>query len=361
MKTKHAHFSVHSSILLLLWFVTQTLHAQTAPSVVVTTVKKQELTELVPVSGTVSTPKVSQLSTGVAGLVEEVLVEGGDAVEKGALLLKLDPALASWSLKATQAATEQSKEELTDAQRRLNDVKQLRKNRAIAETELKNRQSEVRLDIATLKLRQAQQEQQQERLNRHTLEAPFAGVITKKHTEAGAWVDAGDAVLELLAVEGLRIDLQIPQGYFPRINKSTPLEVRLDALGDRSVSASIGEIIPVSDPNARTFLIRAYPQQANLALTPGMSASAILHLKTDTQSLVVSRDALLRHPDGRISAWVVKAKGDDNQVEERQIKIGLAFNGLVEIRSGLDLGDKVVVEGNEALKAGQSVKLHGNR
>ncbi len=348
-------------LLLLLCLFSHYLQAQSAPSVVVTTVEQQQLTERVPVSGTVSTPKVSQLSTGVAGLVDDVLVKSGDTVDKGTLLLKLDPALASWSLKATQAATEQSREELSDARRRLEDVKKLRKNRAIAETELKNRQSEVRLDVATLKLRQAQQQQQLERLDRHTLEAPFAGVITKKYTEAGAWVDAGDAVLELLAVKGLRIDLQVPQGYFPRITRETPLQVRLDALGNQTIAARIGEIIPVSDSDARTFLIRAYPQQANLALTPGMSASAMLQLETGKLSLVVSRDALLRHPDGRISAWVVKSKDDSYQVVERQVKTGLAFNGQIEILSGLELGDQVVVEGNEALKAGQSVRLHGER
>lgn len=332
-----------------------------APPVVVARAERQAVTEAIPISGTVSSPRVTQLSPEVAGLVNQVLVEAGDRVEAGAVLVKLDRTLAQLALEAADAATEQAREELSDARRRLNDARSLVKSRGIAETEIRARESEVRTDAATLKLRVAQQRREEERLRRYEISAPFAGVISRKLIEVGEWVTPGDEMLELIADSGLRIDFRAPQGLFPRIDSDSVIEVRLDALPDRPVPARIGEIVPVSDPRARTFLVRVYPVKPDLPLTPGMSAAGVLKLKTADRAVVVSRDALLRHPDGRTTVWV--AEGDETKatVQERPVETGLAFDGRVAIRSGLEAGARVVVEGNESLQQGQQVSIRGER
>jgi RND family efflux transporter MFP subunit len=329
--------------------------------VVVAAAERRSVIEEVPLSGTVSSPRVARLSPEVAGLVAEILVEAGDRVESGAPLVRLDRTLASLALEAATAATEQAREELADARRRLADAQRLVRSRGIAETEFEARRSEVRADAATLRLREAEQRREEERLRRHALITPFTGVISRKLTEAGEWVTPGDQVLELMADTGLRIDFQVPQGYYPRIGKDARVEVRLDALPDRPVSGRIGEVIPVSDPSTRTFLVRVYPQQTGLPLTPGMSASGTLRLGTGQEGLVVSRDALLRYPDGRITVWAVEGSGESATVTERQVQTGLSFDGRVVIRRGLEADARVVVEGNEALQQGQRVSIREER
>ena len=96
-------------------------------------------------------------------------------------------------------------------------------------------------------------------------------------------------------------------------------------------------------------------------MTPGMSASATLRLGTGQQGVVVSRDALLRHPDGRITVWVVQGKGSDITVTEQQVQTGLSFDGRVVIHSGLKPDVRVVVEGNEALQQDQRVSVREAR
>jgi len=334
---------------------------ESASPVAVARTEWQEVIEQVPVAGTVSSPRVAQLSPEVAGKVNEVLVDAGDHVKAGAPLLRLDEELARLSLEAATAATEQAREALADARRRQAEVKRLVGVSGIAETEFRARQAEVRIDAANLKLREAEQRSEAERLRRHQLSAPFAGVISRKLTEAGEWVEPGDAVLELVADKGLRIDFRVPQGYFPRVTADTAIEVQLDALPGRRVPARLGEIVPVSDPSARTFLIRVYPQQQGLPLTPGMSAAGILKLRGGERGVVVSRDALLRHPDGRVTVWVLEGTGEAATVSERRVQLGLAFDGRVVIRSGLEAGTPVVVEGNEALRQGQRVAIREAR
>ena len=332
-----------------------------APPVVVARAERQAVIEEIPISGTVSSPRVTQLSPEVAGLVNQVLAEAGDRVEAGAVLLRLDRTLAELALEAAEAASEQAREELSDAQRRLNDARSLVKSRGIAETEIRARESEVRADAATLRLRVAEQRREEERLRRYEIRAPFAGVISRKLTEVGEWVTPGDEMLELIADSGLRIDFQAPQGLFPRIGSDSVIEVRLDALPGRPVPARIAEIVPVSDPRARTFLVRVHPIEPDLPLTPGMSAAGLLKLQSGDRAVVVTRDALLRHPDGRITVWVVEGDGSTATVRERGVETGLAFDGRVAISSGLDAGTRVVVEGNESLRQGQQVSIRRER
>ena len=92
--------------------------------------------EEVPISGTVSSPRVTQLSPEVPGLVQEVLVDAGDRVEAGAPVVRLDGTLAGLALEAAEAATAQASEELADARRRLADAERLVQSRGIAETEV---------------------------------------------------------------------------------------------------------------------------------------------------------------------------------------------------------------------------------
>ena len=88
-----------------------------------------------------------------------------------------------------------------------------------------------------------------------------------------------------------------------------------------------------------------------------MSASGLLRLTTGSQGIIVSRDAVLRYPDGRITVWVVEKHDDNMIVSERRVKTGSSFNNKVSILDGLKAGEQVVVEGNESLKDGQTVTL----
>jgi RND family efflux transporter MFP subunit len=318
---------------------------------------EQPIVEQVPVSGTVTSPRVARLSPEVAGHVSEVLVDTGDRVEAGTLLLQLDGTLAGLDGEAAEAATAQAREELADARRRLADAERLAESRGVPATEVEARRSEVRADIAEVNRRVAEQRLAEERLARHALGAPFSGVISRKSTESGEWVTPGDEVLELVADTGLRVDFQVPQAYFPRISAGTPIELGLDALPGRPIATAVTAVIPVSDPSARTFGIRVDLGQAPLPLTPGMSASGLLALNDGDTGVVVSRDALLRHPDGRVTVWVVEDDGHAVHVTERRVETGPSFDGLVVIRRGLEAGTRVVVEGNEALRQGQAVAI----
>lgn len=331
------------------------LAQQSAPAVIVGTAEQIDLIEEVPLSGTVTSKRIARLSTEVSGLVEAMKVDIGDTVQAGDEILQLNSEMEALSLAAARAATEQAIQELKDAKRRLADAKALATRHTVSVNEQESLAAEVRIDGAEVERLRAEQQRQAARLRRYRLNAPFAGVISRKLTEQGEWLQPGQAVAELVSTEALRIDFQAPQSVYAKLDRTTQVRIRLDALPDQTFDGRIETVIPISDPTTRTFLIRTTLNDPAVRLAPGMSASAVLRLSTGSQGVVVHRDALMRYPDGRITLWVVDQQGDQAKVSEQQVQTGLSFNGKVAISGGVEAGTPVVVQGNEALRDGQTV------
>jgi RND family efflux transporter MFP subunit len=175
--------------------------------------------------------------------------------------------------------------------------------------------------------------------------------------EQGEWIQPGQAVVELVALDDLRIDFQAPQSVYAKIGDSSRLRVKLDALPGRQFDARIERVIPVNDPISRTFLMRAALAETGVRLAPGLSASGVLRLDSGARGVAVPRDALIRYPDGRVTVWIAEADGEQVRVRELRVQTGSGFGGRVAITSGLEAGALVVVRGNESLYEGQTVIL----
>lgn len=308
-------------------------------------------------SGTVVAPRSARVSTAVGGLVERVAVDLGDVVEAGDILVELDHAIARHDVAQADAAIDEAEAELADARRRLSIAERLVPQGNIPESEFDARRAQVRISAAVLERLKSEAARQREYLKRHAVEAPFAGVVAHKATEAGEWVAPGTTVIELVAVANLRVDVPVPQKYFPHLVADTPIELEFDALPGRRFEARRIAKVPVSDPVVRTFTLRVRPLDETIALTPGMSARVILRLTTGERGILIPRDAVIRYPDGRTIVWVIEQTEDKATVVERQVRLGRAFDGRVHVSHGLAAGERVVVRGNESLQPNQRVRL----
>lgn len=346
------------AVMLGLWCSSLSLlQAQERPGVELEQVRTSDIISEVSLNGTVNALRTSLLSTAVAGLVEDVRVETGSRVAKGDLLVALDDEQAEFELASARAEAAEARARLEEAERRLAEARSVGAGRNIAATEVRARESEVAATEATLARLRAEEKRRQVVLKRHRVEAPFDGVISNRASDLGEWVSPGDELLTLVDITNLRLDFRVPQDYYYRINDDSQLLVKVDGAGRESVPATIESLVPVSDPQARTFLMRATGPE-ELAVLPGMAVQATLRVSTGEQGLTVSRDAINRYPDGRITVWIAEPVDDDlYEVREKRVEVGSSFDNRMEILSGLEGDEKVVIRGNESLEDGARVRL----
>ncbi len=305
------------------------------------------------VSGSLTTEKRSLLSPRMDGLVVKVNVDAGSEVKQNDVLIQLDPALVQHQLAQAKANVAKAIVGRDEAQRLVAEAERLRTNNHIPQSELAKRKAALELTKPELLAVKAAQANIEEMLRRHTLTAPYSGVISKKMTEAGEWVSRGDAVLELVNLDAIRLDVNVPQERFADINKDTLVNVIPDAYPSELLSGQIQAIVPVSDAAVRAFLVRITLDNKSRLLLPGNSATAIFNIQGQAQNLIVPRDALLHHPDGQMSVFIV----EDDKAMRRHVKVGRQTTKGATITSGIDANQRVVIRGNEVLKDQQPVQI----
>ena len=335
---------------------------ESAMKVLVAPVVREQLQQTLPLSGTLVSPQLSNLSARVSGTVKTLHVDIGDRVVRGQPLMSLDDTIAKLNLQSTEAARDEAEVLHQNAQRLADEALRLANSNHLSQTELQTRQSQAKAAQARVLQLNVQHSVQAEQLNRHTLHAPFDGVIASKLTETGQWVNDASAVLTLSQMNPLYLEVQVPERFFGQLQQGA--SVALSTNRDNGpASARIERIVPVSNPKTRTFLVRAQVANSDWALLPGMSVKAQLPLNTSSaEALQVPVDAIVRKANGSHQVWVVRNGENSRVAQPVEVAIGRSAGNRVEIRStGLNTGDLVVILGNEDLKAGQPVAIEGER
>ncbi|MFT6340619.1 MAG: RND family efflux transporter MFP subunit [Alcanivorax sp.] len=341
-------------VVLLMSFAVPALADDRKP-VSVATVSLSRSQDALLVNGTLVADRAARLSASVSGLVSKLLVNIGDQVDAGAPLIELDAELNRLELQRARANYQQQQATLADARRRLEEANSLVAKRSIAASEVRSLESEVQVAKSSLAASQAEVARQQALLERHTLRAPFGGVISAKLTEVGEWLTPGSTVFELVGSNELHADFAVPQRYFPQISRDTSLEVWLDDEDNKPMGAKITAIVPVNDPTARTFTVRASIDEKGL--TPGMAVNGRLAMLSADAGPTLPRDALLRDSQGNVTVWLAEGDGDDLVARRKVVKVASGQSPQASILEGLKRGDRVVVRGNESLREGDQIRV----
>ena len=310
-------------------------------------------------SGTLTPERRAGLSPRVDGLVAEVLVDAGDKVSAGDAILTLDATLAEAVRRRSDAQVAEARAIRDEAKRRVEEARSLVPQNTLPKTELEARIAALAQAEAVLVAANASALEQAELVRRHVLQAPFDGVITTRNTEAGEWVARGTAVLDLVSLDAVRLDVQAPQETFAALRADTPVQLIPDTSPDTVLDARITARVPVGGGSgSRTFLVRVVPTKADAALFPGTSATALFRLAGQGVGAVkIPREALLRHPDGGYSVFVVEKKDQATVARRRQIRLGRDGSEMVEVLDGVRADESVIVRGQEVLREGQTVRI----
>ncbi|MCH7873390.1 MAG: efflux RND transporter periplasmic adaptor subunit, partial [Planctomycetes bacterium] len=179
--------------------------------------------------------------------------------------------------------------------------------------------------------------------------APFDGYVVAKRTEVGQWITAGGPVAEMIAVETVRVRVDVPESAIPFARRGSAATVEIEAL-QRTIKGKIARVIPRADRTARSFPVEIDLPNPEHALLPGMFVWVRVPSGPEGKRLMVSKDAIV--PRGPSKQVYVVRPGQDGGLMAIPMSVttGMEIGHDIEIAAaGLRAGDRVVCRGNERL------------
>ncbi len=277
----------------------------------------------------------------VAGRISAILFNEGQRVGKGATLVKLDPSI-------NQADVEQARANLKLAKSKFDRAVDLAKSNFISGQAKDEAENNLRVAEASLQLAEA-------KLAKTEIKAPFSGVIGLRVVSIGDYVKEGSDVVNLEAIDPLKVDFRVPEIYMRQVKVGQPLEIALDALPGKTHDGRVFAINPLVDATGRSIVIRAQVKNADTTLRPGMFARVRLITKDQQDALVIPEQAIVPQGDEQYVFRVV-----DGKALRTKVAVGRRRDSKVEIVNGLAAGDVIVSAGQLKLRDGTPVAVASN-
>jgi RND family efflux transporter MFP subunit len=332
-------------------------------------------------SGYVTARRRATVSSKVTGKVLEVFVEEGRAVRKGQVLAKLDDSQVRASLAVGEAQLETARRGAAEDEARLREAEltlgrreQLVKEQVISKSELDSARAEAdslkaRIAVANQQIRVAESVVSQRRTDLVDMEvrAPFDGVAISKDAQPGEMISPVSAgggftrsgIATIVDMSSLEIEVDVNESYINRVHAGMPVEAVLDAYPDWRIPAHVIATIPSADRQKATVKVRIGFEELDPRILPDMGVKVSFLNQRPASDAAAARPRLIvpkgavRSADGRSIVFVMH----DDRVERRAVSVGSTLGDQTEVLSGVNAGDRVVIEGPQTLKDGDKVKV----
>ena len=338
----------------------------------VDTLRIQDFVHYIELQGKIGTDGVAYVSpTGQGGLVKAIYVKTGQKVSKGQVVVKLDDAIARQGVVAAQqgvvGAQQQAgqiKARLDQAQTIYTKYQNLWSQGIGAEIQVINAKADVDALAAQLRAAQAQVGSAQasvriaqEQVNMSNVTAGTSGVVDQVNVRVGEFFSgmSPDRKPQIMIVSsvGLKAEVPVPDNYVSKVKKGDKVEVVVAETGKPPFQSTISVVGASIDPTTRSFMVEA-KLSADPLLKPNQTAVMRI-LDYEAKAAVSVPVNVVQTDEKGKYVYIMEKAGDKMIARKKQVTVGEAYNGLIEIKSGLTGGELIITEGYQTVYDGQSV------
>jgi HlyD family secretion protein len=311
--------------------------------------------------------KAAVASKGTGRLVL-LNVEEGDQVKKGQLIARLED-------DDVVAARERARQSLLLAQADLYDAKTsyermriLLKQNAIAQAEYDVAEARYKRVVASIDVARFALKEAEVAVENTRIIAPFDGTVLKKNADIGEIVaplagaaSSKAAVVTIADMSSLEVDADVSEANITRVAPEQPCEITLDAYPQQRYPGSVTKIVPTADRSKATVLVKIKFKEYDQRVLPEMSAKiSFLAIgykpdSADHKLLLTVPEAALTTRAGQAVIYQIR----DDRAIEVPVSTGQKLGGLIEIKSGIKEGDKIIAKVDERIEAGAKVAVKG--
>ena len=311
---------------------------ETAPAVVVVTAEIKSFPLAAEALGNARANESVDIRPKITATLTEIHFEEGQAVTAGEVLVKLDNLEQVADLAAARAA-------LVDSEASYQRSSELFRTNVVAKSQLLQDEARKVADEAMVSVAES-------RMAETVVRAPFAGRIGLRRVSLGSLVGPNTVVTTLDDTDIIKVDFDLPEVYLSRLTPGLTVKARSAAWPDQEFEGLVSSIDTRVDSVSRTIRVRSVMPNEEGYLRPGMFLTVTL-LNESIEAMMIPERALI--PE-RSAQYILVV--DENQlVERREVRIGRRRPGEVEILDGLSTGERVIVDGTQKARHGQTVRI----
>ncbi|MBF0196973.1 MAG: efflux RND transporter periplasmic adaptor subunit [Planctomycetes bacterium] len=331
------------------------IHAQEGPpasTVSVAEIISEDIKKSIDIIGHVKAKRESKLGLDVSGLVKNIHFFQGMSVKKNQELLSLDNHAINLEIKILEAKIQELIYLRDQAQREEERSQKLHQAKHLSREAYEKDKSKLTSLAQQLLQTQSQCALLKWKAKQHILKAPFAGLLSSQNHELGSWYQTGQPVTTLLDLSSVYVEVEMPEIYLSRLDRSATLTVSSDAWPNLKQQAKLEAILPGKGDGSRSVLLRYICPNPEQKLLPHLSLKLKLPLKTIKNALLVPKDSIVSQGPLKI-IFVVK----DNRAKQVIVNILDYHKEYARIKAEVAAKDKIVIRGNEFLFDGAPLNI----
>ncbi len=313
--------------------VVQPVMEQKAPIVNVEPAVVETVPQDAVYSANVQAYAVNNIAPQSGNRIQKINVEVGDFVSAGQVLAEME------SFQMEQAGLQ-----LKNAEVELGRLRQLYEEGGVSQSDFEA--VELSYNVARTSY---------DNIERNTiLRTPISGVVTARNYDRGDMYTMTQPLFTVQQITPVKILVGVSESDYTKVKKGDKVTLTADALPGKEFSGTVVRLYPTMDPTTHTFNVEVQVRNEKRELRPGMYARVTVSFGENENVVVPDVAVVKMQGSGVRSVFVLE---DDSTVTLKNVSLGRHFDGKYEIVSGLEAGEKVVVNGQAVLKAGVKVEV----
>ncbi len=312
----------------------------------ITAVETQEVPQTETYTATVESDVKNNISPNIAQRINRILVDVGDRVSRGQVLVQLDGANQDQLKLQLQSAQVQ----LQHQQVEFNRTAELYNTGGISKSEYESAETQLtiqkkQVDMLRTQLNQTSQNTQ--------LTSPISGVVTARNYDNGDMYANGLPVLTIEQLNPVKLIINVSEIYYKDMVVGMPVDVTLDAYGDELFGGKVSIVYPTIDNATHTFPVEVTVPNSDQRVRPGMFARATIAFSSVERVMIPDMAIVKQVGAGDRYVYVYK----DGKVSYNKITLGKHFDDRYEVIEGVEPGSQVVIAGMSRLANGREVEV----
>jgi len=316
-------------------------------------VTEQEIRTGPALSGALAPEREATIRAELSAPVVETLIDQGQRVAAGQLLIRLDDAAIRDQVLSARSAVTTAQANLTVAQHEQDRNEALLKAGAIAERMVEQSRAQVTAARAQLATAQAQLASADKQASNTRITAPFAGIVSARQVNAGDVVSPGTALVTVVDPSTMRLEASVPAEALGAVRLGAPVDFSVTGYPNRHFTGRVTRVNPIADPATRQVRIIASLPNTGGTLVGGLFAEGRVSSESH-RAPIVPQSAV---DERGLRPSVVRLK--NGRTEKTEVSLGLrdAATETVEVTQGVATGDTVLLGAARGISAGTPVKV----